>query len=1385
MKFLLQIFKLLLVACWLLTPLAGHAQYKLDWSTVDAGAGARVSGPYRMKGSVGQPVTGDADSSLYHAQLGFWSGITEEDTGFENLSDLSCVMTVSSDVVVDGNALAISLVVSNKGPGTDTESSVTFVSGTGVMIASATPSQGGCTVTASGVQCDVGIVAPSGRVTVVLNGSFNYGALGLPNLQESGTITLLASVGSAEPDAEPTDNSTSLALAALPLEDFGDSTLGLTCLPGGARHKVVSGYSLGGFIDAESDCQINDNERGSADEDGVVFGPLPPWAPGTVVSTKVHVTRPAGTAAILDAWLDADGAAGFDVADRIYSGITLTDSDTILPSFTVPLTAPLGTTWARFRLSTTGLSTPGGYGGAGEVEDYPVQIVNDPPTVAITSPTNGSSFNVGAPITISATATAFNGKSIANVTFIDNGTDLVPFDTSSPYEMTSTTFGAGPHNLRARVVDSLGLTIVSEAVFIAVVVPCSGGAFTWKGGSGNWSDPTQWTPPLGAPPDSIPEGDDIANVGGGTVTVDVPVTVCILNLSGGAINGLATLTVTKRMNWTGGRMDQAGRTVIETDGVLNIANAGAVALSARTLENGGLAVWTGTADLNCDSGAVLTNRAGAIWIVHNDQVFGFGGGNACHFDNAGNFRKATGTLTTFGGGVVFHNYNLLELQSGTLQCNDGFTNSGTVVVPGGKVLRMAGGGSASGNFANQSGGRVEWSGGIYQLNSGVLLNGPGVYTNSATLTVNTDVGLGYFDLTGTLNGTGTLRINNIMNWTAGRMDDAGETIIETSGQLNMANTSAIALSQRTLENGGVVLWTGTANLNCDSAALLTNRADARWEVHNHQMFDYAGGGACSFDNAGTFRKVAASAGTTAFSSSVAFNNYNSVHVQTGTLQIRNGVTSGVFSNHFQGRLEWSGGIYQLNSGVHLNGPGVYTNNGTLTVNTAVAVRNFDLTGILNGTGTLTVSNLLNWTAGRMDQAGRTVIDADGVLNLANISDVAISERTLENAGRVLWTATANLKCDSGAVLTNLMGGRWEVSNNQGLYYDGAAACRFDNAGLFLKKSTGTTTFGNNVGFNNYGNNHLESGILQLDSIYTQYDGLTSLCLGNVVNASQLQLLGGTLIGTGHFDPAVSGGVVEAGGTVSPGCSPGRLTIGGDYSQSASSKLDIEIGGAVPGASHDQLAIGGTATLAGTMRVSLVNGFNPISNATFTVLTAGTRNGAFANLIYPSNQMVMTLSNTPNAVVLRVVSVTSDITAPVLTCPGEIRRLTPDRQGTVVTYSVTATDDRDPAPVVNCNPPSGSIFTVGTAAVICTARDSSSNTATCAFHVVVKELEASTTGGSLVLVWDVSNAILEAANTPGGPWSMVTEARSPLTVSPHEPLKFYRLRYPSGPGILNP
>jgi hypothetical protein len=106
---------------------------------------------------------------------------------------------------------------------------------------------------------------------------------------------------------------------------------------------------------------------------------------------------------------------------------------------------------------------------------------------------------------------------------------------------------------------------------------------------------------------------------------------------------------------------------------------------------------------------------------------------------------------------------------------------------------------------------------------------------------------------------------------------------------------------------------------------------------------------------------------------------------------------------------------------------------------------------------------------------------------------------------------------------------------------------------------------------------------------------------------------------------LNAGVLEIGGTVS---------VQGNYTQTAGAALDIDIAGP---STYGTLTVSGTATLAGTLNVALVNGFTPAPGASFTILSFGARSGDFSTetgLLFSPNEFFVAdyLGNTLTLVV---------------------------------------------------------------------------------------------------------------------------------------------------------
>ena len=139
--------------------------------------------------------------------------------------------------------------------------------------------------------------------------------------------------------------------------------------------------------------------------------------------------------------------------------------------------------------------------------------------------------------------------------------------------------------------------------------------------------------------------------------------------------------------------------------------------------------------------------------------------------------------------------------------------------------------------------------------------------------------------------------------------------------------------------------------------------------------------------------------------------------------------------------------------------------------------------------------------------------------------------------------------------------------------------------------------------------------------------------GTFINAGALALQGGsmgtTTVASNAFlrgNGSVNGNLINN-GTVSPGFSPGVILVAGNFTQGAGGTLVMEFASAI---SFDQLLIGGTANLDGTLQLDILGGFNPAGQS-FTLLTAtGGVSGAFT-AITGSAAVTANVTHNPNNV----------------------------------------------------------------------------------------------------------------------------------------------------------
>lgn len=200
----------------------------------------------------------------------------------------------------------------------------------------------------------------------------------------------------------------------------------------------------------------------------------PPAVSIATPSSGATFTAPASITISASA-ADSDGSVS---KVDFYNGATLIGTATAAPYAFTWSTVPAG----AYSLTAKATDNRGAVTTSGAVS-VTVTGANASPSVTLTAPTNGATFNAPASITLSATASDSDG-SISKVEFY-NGTSLLRTDTTSPYSFSWTGVAAGSYTLTAKATDNKGATTTSAPVGISVnalptvslTAPASGATF--------------------------------------------------------------------------------------------------------------------------------------------------------------------------------------------------------------------------------------------------------------------------------------------------------------------------------------------------------------------------------------------------------------------------------------------------------------------------------------------------------------------------------------------------------------------------------------------------------------------------------------------------------------------------------------------------------------------------------------------------------------------------------------------------------------------------------------------------------------------------------------------------------------------------------------------
>ncbi len=395
----------------------------------------------------------------------------------------------------------------------------------------------------------------------------------------------------------------------------------------------------------------------------------------------------------------------------------------------------------------------------------------------------------------------------------------------------------------------------------------------------------------------------------------------------------------------------------------------------------------------------------------------------------------------------------------------------------------------------------------------------------------------------------------------------------------MSNTTTVA-GQNTNGNGTITVGDGFGSSSW------TNSSDITIASAGTATLNISGGGSVS-NAAAYFGLYSGSHGTAV----VGGGTGNSTWTSSGRLYV---------GQDGAGTMTISGGGSVSNTYCYIAyHPG---STGTVTVGDGTGISTWTNSDELDvgiaGTGTLNINTGGHVTA--------TVLAGGNSTSSVNFNGGTISITKTSSSSN-----TINLLANGGTIDVPTAGTTMTVSGliggAGGLTKSGQATLKLTHADTYAGNTTisaGTLAIGAHGSFASSPKIFIAGGAKLDVSAVTggaNYDG-AHFALANAQSISG----NGTIVGA----------LDNSSGTISPGFSPGSLTIQGNYAQSAVGNLEIEIGGTTPGANgYDLLSVTGTASLGGKLTVNGVGGnsFMPSVGQTFDILTATSGvSGMFAN-----------------------------------------------------------------------------------------------------------------------------------------------------------------------------
>ena len=255
-------------------------------------------------------------------------------------------------------------------------------------------------------------------------------------------------------------------------------------------------------------------------------------------------------------------------------------------------------------------------------------------------------------------------------------------------------------------------------------------------------------------------------------------------------------------------------------------------------------------------------------------------------------------------------------------------------------------------------------------------------------------------------------------------------------------------------------------------------------------------------------------------------------------------------------------------------------------------------------------------------SGAKTIQNDGGINFGNPLSIAanaavdplagvrvLQTGTFQNSGVVNSTQTkllapdgATLLASDGATVIAQGGGNVIAQGGGNIIAQGGGNIIAQGGGNIIAAGGGNiiAAGGGNV-FQS--SPSVKAAVTSSDSYVQDYGGETDVSGIDIMGP--LNLKGGLLTGSG----IIYGDITNSGGSISPGHSAGTIGVTGNFTQGAQGRVVVDDGGQFA-SQFDQLQVGGTASLGGTLEVRLLNGYVPNVLDAFSPLACNGLSGNF-------------------------------------------------------------------------------------------------------------------------------------------------------------------------------